>query len=252
MRTARARHALRARPRTPSPAGPDPRFSRDLRDWPSARAPPRPAPRRCYIRPPRRRLRGPSSHPSAHAPSRRRSRRPCVRTATRRHLARDRRPSCARPSPTSTYHIWLAPLRARDSRRRPCSCRRARPAPRPGSPTASAASCRPAPQRVARARRRRSTLVVARGRRRQPTAGQRTPAAAALRGLASPTLNPRYTFDQFVIGDWQPPRPRRRARGRRAARPGLQPALHLRAARARQDPPAALDRQLRRSATATG
>ena len=43
----------------------------------------------------------------------------------------------------------------------------------------------------------------------------------------------------------QPLRPRRRAGGRRAARPGLQPALPPRPARARQDPPAPRDRQLR-------
>ena len=43
----------------------------------------------------------------------------------------------------------------------------------------------------------------------------------------------------------QPLRPRRRAGGRRAARPGLQPALPARAARARQDPPPPRDRQLR-------
>ena len=44
----------------------------------------------------------------------------------------------------------------------------------------------------------------------------------------------------------QPLRPRRGPRGRRAARPGLQPALHPRPPRARQDPPPARDRQLRR------
>ena len=43
----------------------------------------------------------------------------------------------------------------------------------------------------------------------------------------------------------QPLRPRRRASRRRDARARLQPALHLRPAGRRQDPPAALDRQLR-------
>ena len=50
----------------------------------------------------------------------------------------------------------------------------------------------------------------------------------------------------------EPPRARGRARRRRAARPGLQPAVPLRAARARQDAPAARDRQLRHTTTATG
>ena len=43
----------------------------------------------------------------------------------------------------------------------------------------------------------------------------------------------------------QPLRPRRRAGRRRAAGAGLQPALRLRAAGCRQDPPAPLDRELR-------
>ena len=67
------------------------------------------------------------------------------------------------------------------------------------------------------------------------------------RAGAEPTarLNPKYTFEQFVIGERQPPRPRRRARRRRAAGAGVQPALPLRPAGPRQDAPAARHRQLR-------
>ena len=71
---------------------------------------------------------------------------------------------------------------------------------------------------------------------------------AARRGRAQPEAHVRPVRHRRR----QPLRPRRRARGRRAARAGLQPALHLRAARRRQDPPPALDRQLRARATASG
>ena len=64
------------------------------------------------------------------------------------------------------------------------------------------------------------------------------------RRRADVELNPNYTFERFVIGAGQPPRPRRRAGRRRGALGGLQPALPPRPARARQDPPAGRDRQL--------
>ena len=57
-------------------------------------------------------------------------------------------------------------------------------------------------------------------------------------------LNPKYAFEQFVIG---PPTASRTPRPCRSPRclAGLQPALHLRPARARQDAPPAFRRQLR-------
>ena len=58
-------------------------------------------------------------------------------------------------------------------------------------------------------------------------------------------FNPRLTFDQFVIGDSNRLAHARRARGRRAPGPAYNPLFICGAARARQDPPAALDRQLR-------
>ena len=61
-------------------------------------------------------------------------------------------------------------------------------------------------------------------------------------------LNPKYTFDTFVIGSSQPVRARGRGRRRRGAGQGVQPAVHLRRVRARQDPPAARDRALRAAA----
>ena len=57
-------------------------------------------------------------------------------------------------------------------------------------------------------------------------------------------LNPKYTFDSFVVGSSQPVRTRRRARGGRDPVQVLQPALHLRRRGARQDAPDARDRTL--------
>ena len=78
------------------------------------------------------------------------------------------------------------------------------------------------------------TVAVRRLRR----AARTTPAAVAgrWRQRAQPEVHLRAIRDRHV----QPPRSRSRARGGRAALPGLQPTLHLRPARPRQDPPAAL------------
>ena len=95
--------------------------------------------------------------------------------------------------------------------------------------------------------------------RRRPTAAVRCPARPRPSrrdifrvGPSGPTtapresrLNPKYTFETFVIGSQQPVRPRRRGRGRRGAGQGVQPAVHLRRVRPGQDPPAARDRPLR-------
>ena len=65
-------------------------------------------------------------------------------------------------------------------------------------------------------------------------------------------LNPKYTFETFVIGASQPFRARRGGRGRRGSGQGVQPAVHLWGLRAGQDPPAPRDRALRAAASTTG
>ncbi len=65
--------------------------------------------------------------------------------------------------------------------------------------------------------------------------------APAYPGPAQPQVHVRDLRDRLE----QPVRPRRRGRGRRGARQGLQPALRLRRLGPGQDPPAARDRPLR-------
>ena len=118
---------------------------------------------------------------------------------------------------------------------------RARAHPVAGSETAT----RPCSRRRAAGRAAhapRSSWWTRPGRR---PAGERR--GAPTRAGRADGLNPKYTFEQFVIGDGNRLGPRRRAGRRRAARPGLQPAVHPRSAGARQDPPAPRDRQLRRA-----
>ena len=74
-------------------------------------------------------------------------------------------------------------------------------------------------------------------RRRRNPAGRLHPGPAELQ----PPAHVRAVRDRRL----EPPRPRGGARGRRAPRPRLQPALHLWAARPGQDAPPPLDRELR-------
>ena len=66
-----------------------------------------------------------------------------------------------------------------------------------------------------------------------------TPAPAVAR---PPQLNPRYTFDQFVIGASNRFAHAAALSRRREPGPVVQPAVHLRPRRAREDPPPARDR----------
>ena len=69
--------------------------------------------------------------------------------------------------------------------------------------------------------------------------------SAPARARMQPTLNPKYTFDSFVVGPSNSFCPRRVARRGAVARPRLQPAVHLRRRRPRQDAPHAGHRPLR-------
>ena len=109
--------------------------------------------------------------------------------------------------------------------------RRARGGARRGAADAggggAAEPARPAPPK-------RSTRPRAR-----PRPGGRRPA----RALAD--LNPRYVFDRFVTGPHNEYADRRRAQRRRVAGRRLQPGVHLRRHRPRQDPPHPGDRPRR-------
>ena len=186
-----------------------------------------------------RAVRGPSLQPTSSLGTRRGGhRRARVRARSSDNLA-----PLPHGSPTRGERVHLAHLaRARQlprARRHDARARGARRRPHLGRdplhPPAERAAPRPS---SARARAWRSSGPSSTPR---PT----RPRPEAQRAAIAQELNPRLTFDQFVIGDCNRLAHARRARGRRDARPGLQPALHLRPARARQDPPAALDRQLR-------
>ena len=121
------------------------------------------------------------------------------------------------------------------------------------------------PARRLAARRHRAP---ARGAGRRSTSSRRRPAAAAPgrrapaastrpthdRGWLTTSLNPALHVRPVRHRRVEPLRPRRRAVGRREPGPVVQPAVHLRAGRARQDPPAARDRppRARRCSRASG
>ena len=92
-----------------------------------------------------------------------------------------------------------------------------------------------------RGRRARPAADRRRAARRRDRAGAGSP---RLGGRAQPALHLRPLRHRLV----EPLRARGRARRRRGAGAGVQPALHLRRHGARQDAPAAGDRQLRRRA----
>ena len=84
-------------------------------------------------------------------------------------------------------------------------------------------------------------------RPRQSAAGTRRAVPGRRRGPALRLpAEPEVQLRQLRHRRIEPFRPRRRGRGRRGAGQGLQPALHLRRLRARQDPPPARHRPLRR------
>ena len=115
--------------------------------------------------------------------------------------------------PDATYEIWLAPLRRR---RRSTATASWSLAPAracaPGSPSASRASCEDAARAVLGPDARRSSCATRatpgagdRARRRLARRGDRRRARrrprAALFADDDAPLNPKYTFEQFVIGD---------------------------------------------------
>ena len=160
----------------------------------------------------------------------------CRRRVDLPHLARAR---CAhaisrRRTPTdrsSATGLWMDP---RALRPRSPVLRRRRP--RPGRGARARSATRDGGRHQPNERWRRTTTAGHSSARLSLAAR-----AAVDRELAPAgrSATPSSRFDQFVIGDSQPPRARRRADGRRDARPGLQPPVHLRPPRRRQDPPAA-------------
>ena len=151
----------------------------------------------------------------------------------------------------ATWHAWFqgrgpsasrttsscSPSRARRRRAHPLQLRRACSTPRSSDTTgrASTSSCSSTPSR------RRGRVDLDRGaagpgrRGRRPRRGERVALGV---GHPQPALHVRPVRHRRV----QPLRARGRALGRRGAGPGLQPALHLRAGGAGQDPPAPRDR----------
>ena len=146
------------------------------------------SPLRALAGPPHDRLRPrPSRGGAASARPCRRRARPEPGTASAREL-RD-------AGPDSTWHIWLEPLEPRGSTAATLVRRGARPTSARGSPSASAACCRPAPARVL-------GPDDAGRARRAPGARRRRPRRAAEHATAADDAStPSYTFDQFVIGD---------------------------------------------------
>ena len=150
---------------------------------------------------------------------------------TRRSRRRAEQP---RPRPDPVPLPAAGPRCAgRDRRRQPAVRRRGRS--RPGPDRAGPG------HRLVDARRCRDQ------RRRRPRHSRRSGfgASQAQRGRTEPALHVRGLRQRRV----EPVRPRRRAARRRDAGPVVQPAVHLRLRRSRQDPPAARHRALRPPAT---
>ena len=142
----------------------------------------------------------------------------------------------------------------RTPRNQPRGCRTRSPKPvlRGLDPRTPSRDARGQPRRGAgrdarscASRRARPTLSWpcrrCRGRLRDSAPAAEAPPRPARAWLDS-QLNPRLTFETFVVGCEQPLHARRLPRGRRESRPGLQPAVHLRRLGARQDAPAARHR----------
>ena len=130
----------------------------------------------------------------------------------------------------------------RRRRRRGPSCR-SRSSPTPPNPVSSLRT--PSPSSASAATTWKPRMA---GAGSQGNGGHTTHRRAVdhpLRGRPDDTLNPKYTFDALRHRLVEPLRPRRRADGGRATRPRLQPAVHLRRRRPRQDPPPPGHRPLR-------
>ena len=148
----------------------------------------------------------------------------------RRALGRHPRRAPPRDSRLQVPHLARAARAGRGPRARPSTC--ARPSTSaPRSPSATCRCCAAPPParfdapRAGRGRRRRLAAPAEHDRRRPAGA----PPTTARRGAApEPQVQLRAVRDRRG----QPLRPRRRAGRRRAARPGLQPALPARPARA--------------------
>ena len=189
--------------------------------------------RRCYARPPRDPSRGASdrvehtTEPTAERlwddvsrPAPRGTQRDDLRDLVRRRGAR------ASSATTRSRSSSRTTSRASGSRGTSSASSRPRRATRSAATSASRSPCaRPA---------RRPGDGADRAARRRAAPAERAGAAAG-----EPEVHVRPLRDRLV----EPLRPRGRARRRRGAGPGVQPALHLRRHRARQDAPAAGDRR---------
>ena len=147
-----------------------------------------------------------------------------------------------------TYKIWLEPLRALELREQSVVV------------AVPAHARRWIQERYGRAIQASIELALGPGWRleltdaseqtRRAMPRRRTPSPAAARAISpavpsgpGPLGNPKLTFEQFVIGDSNRLAHAAALTVAEMPGPGLQPALHLRPARRRQDPPAELDRQ---------
>ena len=119
--------------------------------------------------------------------------------AARPRLGLDPRRAAQLPCPIRPSRSgWRRSPRGRSSTGRCSSARRTRSAA--GSPTASHASCRPAPPPCS-ARTPPSTSSRPTRRIDDPAPRAQPPAAAPTTTCAEPEFHPKLTFDQFVIGD---------------------------------------------------